>query len=411
MSDPIERLEELAREALADGKIKSAKARLKEMQSAAPEDARTIELAGDVALEAGDYKGARAAYQRLCEETRDPEVRGLGEHSLGLLNLGLEEWDAARKHLTSATRLYCEAGAKRRLKAALFELGVLDAKLGELQVAAETFRRLLAEQGAVDFEDEEDVLQDAEALRELGDVLRLQGHLGEAEAAFRDALTRYEAVEEQLGKSACLNGLGVVMQVAGRYDEAHALHREALAISEAEDDLEGLSANYSNLAMLCLHRKDWDAAEGWVRRSLAVDEELDDEDGIATAHLQLSMIQIERKDYAAAEKHLKKARKYFDAHGSPVDKLAVVSNYGELHLRQGKLDEAETELQQVLQMAEEIGHGDGIAKANDQMAELRKAQGRLNEARALWELSLSQYEALGSPAIVSEIKANLASLT
>ncbi len=408
------RVQEIIRLALASDDLKTARAQLKRLQALAPDDLRTIELEGDVALIADNPERARAAYDRLLARTDSPEAQGLGAYSLGLMAMAEGDHPLACERFRDAIAHYERADLPFRLKAVLGAYGQATSELGEFPAAVAAFQRALAMGPHPDPNDSDgawaDADSDAESCRLLADTYRQMGQLAEAEATFRDAIARHEALDDLPGKAHCLDGLGVVMQIAGRYEDAEALHRESLAICEVLDDLEGLSAAYGNLTLLGIHRKDWDGAEAWAREAMRVDQELANDDGLATGQLHLAMIEIERGNLVAAESLLDQARAHYEAHGTPLDHLFVISNSGELHRRQGQLDLADRELTEALRLAEETGYAAGVAKVNDQLALLRKDQGRLDDARALWTLALSQYRALGSPGIIQEIEAHLADL-
>ena len=171
MSDPgtptAEQLFAAAREARSRGEGDRAASLCQAAVAAAPEDFRPRQLAGVLALEAGD---AATAAGHLEAAARMAGNRPAPWHNLGLAlgALGQHE-DAARAFAVSV-----ESGGGA---AALFEQGLALHRAGQLSAAADAYRRTVeAEPAHVD------------AWVNLGNALRETGDGAGAEAAYRRAV-------------------------------------------------------------------------------------------------------------------------------------------------------------------------------------------------------------------------------
>ncbi|WP_169980824.1 tetratricopeptide repeat protein [Tautonia rosea] len=409
MTDPIQRDYERAQEFLAEGQFQKVLAVLTRMRDQDENDPRTIEIAGDLAKEHGDLDEAEQLYLRLDDFKDDPEVRGIGQLSLGFLSLEQDDSRAACERFAEACRWFNDARAIDHLTLAFGALGQARAGRGEYREAVNAFRSLI--QAANQWEEPEELAGPvAEATRQLADVLRLLGELDEAESTFRDAIARFEDFEHLEGKANCLDGLGIIAQIRGRYDEAETLHLKALKINKLLDHEEGMSVNYGNLTMLNLHRKDLDRAERYARKALKIDRRLENANGVAHFYNLLGQIETDREHFQSAEDAFTKAEKLYRSCGDREDLASVTSHFGVLYRKWGRLDEAEARTLNAMTMAEEMSHGDGLAATHDELALIRKSQGRIDEARALWLKALALYEELQSRRMIAEVRAQLEQL-
>ncbi len=91
-----------------------------------------------------------------------------------------------------------------------------------------------------------DRLGEANALRWMGDALRMQGRYAEALARHEEALGIYRELKYRQGEANALHSMGDALRGQGRYPEALARHEEALGIyRELKDRLGEATALYS----------------------------------------------------------------------------------------------------------------------------------------------------------------------
>lgn len=144
----------------------------------ASESPHGLLLAGNRALEAGDYSTALACYEAA--------VRDLPRHAEAHRNLALalahvNRWDAATEMMAVAWQLAPrDIALEREYLALATDAGILAAKQGELALAAEHFLRILSH-----WPDE------PTALANLGNIRLREHRLNEARAIFRRFLRHH----------------------------------------------------------------------------------------------------------------------------------------------------------------------------------------------------------------------------
>ena len=100
-----------------------------------------------------------------------------------------------------------------------------------------------------------------------------------------------------------------------------------------------------------------------------------------------------------AERHLIECAKLYEQCGDAEDKLCAKGKLAFLYRLRGDLENAS-----------EIDFPDGIAATLDELAHVRLAQGRTDDARALWEQALVVYRQLGSARMITEVTGHLSKL-
>lgn len=398
-----------AAEALEEEKLTKVKKILARMQKLAPDDPRTIEIAGDYARACNDLEKAEACYQRLDTFTDRPEIRGIGRMSLGFLYRDQDDYATAIEHLDAAIELFSEA---EDLGQTLFCHGAQAEVLmqaGDYEQAADSLELIQKMIDQIGITEEYSGMA-TEVSQQRGDAYRLMGRLDDARKAYQQAIAIAEEFDMPEEQAASLDGLGVVCQVQGQYEEAKEFHLKSLALNEAIGSDEGRTVNLANLARLHIHLEQWDAAEQYARKALEIDTDAEDLNGIGFCQILLADIACGRQDFAGAEKILKQVQKIYERHGDAEDSLTLLSKLGYVYRRQNRLEEAEAMQTQVRAVCEAMGHADGLAATLDELAAIRVLQGNAEEARSFWQSSLSIYEELGATPLIEEIREKLAKL-
>ena len=407
-NDPISRLYERALDALDQEDASQAKQLLKQLQAAAPDDLRTAEIAGDIAVLDEDFKGAATHYAKLCAAESPIEMQARGFMSLGLMQIGQDNRAGAIEHFNTSERLFGEAGDPESQFRSIGLMAECNGEDGNVKQAVIEFKRAIG--FAIEHELEEENEYLLEVYRQLAECQRL---LGDLEAAWETYETLIEAAEEQDAKdvvATAYDGMGVVLMLQTRFDEALEYLLKSLAIHEELGEAEGLSLSHGNLARLHVHLEDWDTAEKHIETSKKIDEKEDNVEGIRFAELLLAEIAIGRGNYAEAEEQLKALVRWYAKHGVYDDLLCAQSQLGYSLRLQDKLAEAETLQNEVLTHARAMGDLEGIASTLDELAEIRIAQGDVEAARDFWKAAIDSFSQLGSESNVAALKLRLAEL-
>ena len=408
-SSDLDQLYEDAMTALAEEEVDEAIELLDQMLSDAPDDPRTLEVQGDVARAQEDVQQAERHYRRLLDRAPDDHWRGIAHFSLGALQASVEKVDLVRDHSRQAIEYFQKAAEPSKAAEVYTALASFEQNQGDFQdavAALETAHQLIQQENSAGDLDE----QLATACQSLGIAYRMAGNLELAKQTLEEALSRFEELNDLRECADTLDALGVVEQIQGHYEMAEELHMQSLTINETIDDEDGMSVNYGNLTMLNIHRRDFDQAADWSRRGYEIDEAQGSDNGVAHYHLLMGEIECERDQLDQAERHLTECAKLYEGCGDAEDKLCANSKLAFLYRLRGDLDDASEINEQVLKAAEQMDFPDGIAATLDELAHVRLAQGRTEDAKALWERALAVYRQLGSARMITEVSGHLSKL-
>jgi tetratricopeptide (TPR) repeat protein len=257
-----------------------------------------------------------------------------------------------RQALSEAEALY---GNKHDLVAASLR-GLADSifELDQQDEAERLYRRALAIELDLHGERHADT---ARTLHDLGILLYYQGNYAEAERLYRRSLATYRALygENHPSVAQGLNDLAVLLYDTGEFGAAIQTYKEAVPIYHkvyGEQHPEYASGIY-NLGRVLLITGKLDAAEDYLRRALAIDRQRlapGHEDLILPLN-SLAMLDLARGNLSEAEVLLQEALASAREHKHWM-LGQVLTNFGDLKIRQGRLDEAGTAIEEARALLE-----------------------------------------------------------
>ncbi|GIX47092.1 MAG: hypothetical protein KatS3mg131_1303 [Candidatus Tectimicrobiota bacterium] len=327
-----------------------------------PANADAWHLLGLVACQQQDYRRAESCLRRAvaCQPTL-----AAFQHNLGLVLHAQGRLEEAVACYEAALHVQPDAAITRmRLSKALWALG-------RLAEATAHYREVVRHH------------PEATAFADLGDLLQLQGHYGEAVACYQEALRRQPATAN------LYNNLGGAYHALGRYGEAIACYQEALRLQPA------CATVHHNLGLAHQACGALAEAAACYERALALQPDYTE----AHNHLGFVLLQqgeVERAlrhcrealrlrpDYAEAYNHLGAAlarcgdfaaakQAYETALRLQPTLAQAYANLGTLYRDQGALAEAVPYYRQAL------AHAPQLAEAHFGLALVHLQQGRLAE--------------------------------
>lgn len=236
----------------------------------------------------------------------------------------------------------------------------------------------------------------SEALRELGAFCQGLGEDQEAAHYYAEAVQVSRDLDNRYGVSVSLDQLGFVQRRLGNYAEAERLHQESLAFSLELNDPMGIAGSYDNLGLVYRAAGQYQRAREMYTEALRIRRAVKEETTIAITLHNLAELDIDEGQPGSARPRLLEANEittrmrewWLDIRGKNL--------LARLALLEGDLAEAE----RLLQAARAEPVGTSIRAELPQvlvtLAELRAAQGRREEARAL------AAELLANPALWAE---------
>jgi eukaryotic-like serine/threonine-protein kinase len=251
-------------------------------------------------------------------------------------------------------------------------------------------------------------MQDAvDALNLIATMLHGRNDLAGARALYCRVLERARDLgEDALVAKACLN-LGVIAHTLGNLREARALYLESVSAGLRSGAPEHAMRAYNNLGMVCTALGEWLEAQLHLDRGIEIAERLNDVGNLARLHANRiePLIHLGELDNARAEATIAES---FMLLGGQQSGLADVGRLrAMMALADDCLDEADEELSQALIIAEE--HHLDLCRPEilEQLALLRRRQGRDDEAVAALEEAFDCFFALGAKREVSRVAALL----
>lgn len=189
-----------------------------------------------------------------------------------------------------------------------------------------------------------------------------------------------------------INNIGYLRRLQGRLDEAEALHLESARIREEIGDPVGVGRVHNLLAVVYNERGKFTEAISSGTIALHSAEQAADTLYIATAHAQLGDASFGLGRFDVARDHYREAEQLFTGLGDRQRRLETQLKLAEVDVAQGRSEQAQQSITQVLEQAREQQFGPLEIQALLQGAEiaLEAAQGI-----ALLDTALERARALG----------------
>lgn len=281
---------------------------------------------------------------------------GDGERALRLATTLQRYWDyrgyagEGREWFNRALTLRDQA-AMETTAAALNAAGWLAYRQGELSVAQRHFEEALSL-----FEQTEDDLGIAHALRQLGLVEMDHGHYGSAQQHLETSLSLYRTHQHDIGIALTLSYLGGVAWDQDRYADARDLNSESLAIYQR-------LGHHLNCAFQALAVGDAERMLGNVitarahyETGLEIAQNLQHRGLIGALYKSLGMLAFKQEDYAQARHYGEEALHIFREVGDKIHTGFALSSLGDVARKLGDTGQALAHYCQSLQIMVEVGY-------------------------------------------------------
>lgn len=189
-------------------------------------------------------------------------------------------------------------------------------------------------------------------------------------------------------KARAIRELGELRRVQRDYLEARRLHRESLALSTKAKDLRGQARSLHDCGLVERILGDFEKARQFFEQSIAASSELGMYSQEAYSRLELGIVGRTIGEYALAAELLQKALEYFGDSYDLRGQSYAHRELGELAIENGDYEQAVTEHSASLRLRKTLGDVRGEAIASYYLAYAHQCLGRRQAARTMYEAAL-----------------------
>lgn len=359
----------------------------------------STEPADIAALRASQVRSAsdlRLQAMHLREITPDRRHRAWAALALAEFENDLENADASLAMLDEAQR---EADALTLPDLKFQALGVRSVVLVNRGRSEETDAVLKQMKAMIDADRDADPAWRARWLHERGVLERKLGNFDASLDFFRQALNVYRKLKDPINMARELNSIGVIYGRTGQFSDAVLAHTEALELSRGQGDRGETARGLRMLGVLYRNLDDEELGSKALLEALSYVEERNVREAIVLhGELSKSLTLLDRM--AEAELHVVKAVELSKRSGSPPNRVNSFARMAELRLAQGKVDEADVWTKQGFELFNDVAIRDQtlllftqakVSAARNQSAEaLLQAQNTLANARKIGDRILER---------------------
>ena len=226
-----------------------------------------------------------------------------------------------------------------------------------------------------------DTLQMASTLNNIGVNLYYMGNLQKATDAINESLKLYAKLNDKRGISQCYNVLSIISRSIGDILKGVDYIFKSLKICEDLKDEEGIANLYNSLSVYYLDLEDYQKALSFGEKSLKLSKRLNIKRTMANAYNDIAYVYKKQNDLEKSLQYLNLSLKISEDLGDKNQLVTAYNNIGVIYKDKKNYTEAINFYQKSLQMATDIKTPDGVANSNYKLSEVYLLQ--KNPAKAL----------------------------
>lgn len=225
---------------------------------------------------------------------------------------------------------------------------------------------------------------------------------------FQQALTQYQQAQDELGIAHTQNAMGMIYGRIGRFADARLQHNAALEIATRLQNRQEMARSHRLLGNLYRNLEDEELGAENMVRALSMLEARDRREGIALrGELGKSLLNLGRLQ--EAERYAETAAEDAEASGSPPNKVNAFTTLAEVRLAQGRLDEAKQWSDRAMQQFDQVALRDQVLLRLSQLHVLSE-MGDYREARTQGGRTVYDARRLGDKVLEREALDQLATV-
>jgi predicted ATPase len=242
--------------------------------------------------------------------------------------------------------------------------------------------------------------------RRLGETVLKQGDLDDAFEHFATALTiagRSDAQDAQSEAARALTGLAWIHFFKGRLEQARGACEASMLYARNAGALGELASAENLLGGVYYRQNQWEAASQHTTRAMVLREQVGYSWGVASTLNNLGILSVSAGQWRKARSFFERSLALREELGDVEGVALVHNNLGTLLRDQGELELAEFHFRASLELATTLEMGFHLANSTLGLAQALLLDGRVREARAALDESLTQAEAVGAQEILIEV--------
>lgn len=214
---------------------------------------------------------------------------------------------------------------------------------------------------------QDDQLKQARLLTSIGDIYRVLGAAREALIFYTRALSLEQGRGSLLGQGVLREKLALTLLAQHRLDEARDSAQESLRLRELIGDIVGQARAYSVLGTVTGQLGQHDQAMRFHDRARDLDERTQNHRGQGVALLHLGDEACAMREYHVARQHYARALKLAQESKDQIALARTLERLGDLNIREGKRDTANSCWARALTIREAMGHADEAAALRERI--------------------------------------------
>jgi CHAT domain-containing protein/Tfp pilus assembly protein PilF len=366
--------------------------------------AESLNTLGVIQDEAGNLNEARASYEQsldLWRSINDKHGEALALHNLGVSFYRAGDQNQALKHYEQAIPLWEATGDTKALANTLSCLGLSYSAQSEIHKAISYYSKALPLQRSSG-----DLRAEAATLNNLGMLFVDLGELQKALDALNHALDISKVLGDRRSEGITLNNIGLVYYDLGEIEKSLSFYNSSLTIRREVGDRGGEAATLNNIGKAFFGLDRPEEALNYYNQSLELARAFAVR--VGEAHILNNMGDLYQKqgDFSRAFDYYNEALELRRKLGDRPGEAAALDSLGTNLLSFGELQKAARMYGLALRLERQIGDKTGEAQTLYHIAELKRVQGRLTEAREYIESSVDLLESLRVRMMSQSLKAS-----
>lgn len=229
----------------------------------------------------------------------------------------------------------------------------------------------------------EDLVVEAQRLQEEAESLLRAGNPDEALRRLSFALDSLRGKRNPRAEAGVLETLALAHRATGNMEKAELSTRAALACWMKVEDRAEEARVLGLLASLRISQGALEDGEFWLTSSLPVLRESNNRSGEADILRSLSTLYLRKGQLTKAEDYAVQAIELFRELGDKVGEARTQGTYAQMLVRRTAFTEAHAAAERCQQLFEEAGHKQGVTSGMQVRSAIMRREGRLNDAETL----------------------------